>query len=121
MVLGMFTAQKSVASTDTVFVLSLEVNMTKAVKSGIFDPVLDRLYVVFDTGMADQQLVASGNNRFTLLLASGFDSGAVYHFRFRINNSLTENIDRQMLIQQGINYYYCWFNNYYLNYTMLIM
>jgi len=119
MVLGMFTAQKSVASTDTVFVFSLEVNMTKAVKSGIFDPTLDRLYVVFDTGMADQQLVASGNNRFTLLLASGFDSGAVYHFRFRINNSLTESIDRQMLIQQGINYYYCWFNNDYLNYTWL--
>ena len=117
MVLGMFTSQKSFAATDTVFVLSLGVNMTKAVRNGIFDPLLDRLYAVFDTGIADQQLVASGGNKFTLLLTEGFDSGAIYHFRFRINNSLTESVDRQVLIQQGINYYSCWWNNDYLNYT----
>ncbi|MCX6285976.1 MAG: T9SS type A sorting domain-containing protein [Bacteroidetes bacterium] len=114
---GMLTFQKGFASADTVFVLSLEINMTKAVRSGIFNPSLDHLYAVFDTAMADQQLVNSGDNKFTLLLSQGLDSGAIYHFRFRINNFLTETVNRQILIQQGINYYSCWWNNDYLNYT----
>jgi len=114
---GLLTFQRALAAADTVFVLSLEVNMTKAVRSGIFDPTLDRLYAVFDSGIPDQQLVASGNNRFTLFLSQGFDSGAVYHFRFRINDFISETIDRQILIFQGTNYYYCWWNNDYLNYT----
>ena len=117
LILGMLTSQKSVAVTDTVFVLSLEVNMTKAVIRGIFDPMLDHVYAVFDTGIADQQLVASGNNKFTLLITGGLDSGATYHFRFRINNLLTETVDRQVLIQQGTNVYSCWWNNDFLNYT----
>ena len=114
---SLFTFQKCLAATDTVFVLSLEVNMTKAVRSGIFDPSLDHLYAVFDNGLADQQLVPSSGNKFTLLLDQGLDSGAVYHFRFRINNFLTETVDRQIQILQGINYYNCWWNNDYLNYT----
>ncbi|MCX6282176.1 MAG: T9SS type A sorting domain-containing protein [Bacteroidetes bacterium] len=114
---SLFSLQKVFAASDTVFVVSLEVNMTKAVRSGIFDPSLDHLYAVFDTGMSDQQLVNSGNNKFTLILSQGFDSGAIYHFRFRINNFITETVDRQILIGQGVNYYYCWWNNDYLNST----
>jgi len=113
----LFVPSKAKASADTVFVLSLEVNMTKAIRSGIFDPTLDRLYAVFDSGFSDQQLVASGSSKYTLLLSQGVDSGAVYHFRFRINNFLTETVSRQVRIQQGINNYYCWWNNDYLNYT----
>ncbi|MCX6284367.1 MAG: T9SS type A sorting domain-containing protein [Bacteroidetes bacterium] len=114
---GMSAFQKGFAAADTVFVLSMEVNMTKAVSGGIFNPSLDHLYAVFDTGISEQQLVNSGGNKFTLLLVQGLDSGAVYHFRFRINNFLTETVDRQILIGQGINYYTCWWNNDYLNYT----
>ena len=114
---SMLKPMKATAAADTVFVLSLEVNMTKAVRSGIFDPSLDRIYAVFDSAIPDQQLVPSGNNRFTLLLTQGFDSVTVYHFRFRINDFITETVDRQVLILQGINYYYCWWNNDYLNYT----
>ncbi len=114
---GMSSFQKVFAAADTVFVLSMEINMTKAVRSGIFNPSLDHVYAVFDTGISDQQLVNSGDNIFTLMLVQGLDSGAVYHFRFRINNFLTETVDRQILIGQGVNYYNCWWNNDYLNYT----
>ncbi len=114
---GLLSIQRASGAADTVFVLSLEVNMAKAIRSGIFDPSLDRLYVVFDSGIEDQQLVASDSSKFTLMLTQGFDSGAVCHFRFRINDFITESVDRQILIGQGINYYSCWWNNAYLNYT----
>ncbi|MEI8006934.1 MAG: T9SS type A sorting domain-containing protein [Bacteroidota bacterium] len=118
LILAILTSEKSVAATDTVFVLSVEVNMTKAVRSGIFDPALDHVYAVFDTAsIGDLQLVPSGNNLFSLVVPGGIDSGFVYHFRFRINNSITETVDRQVKIGQGINYYTCWWNNDYLNYT----
>jgi len=118
LILAVLTTEKSAAATDTVFVLSLEVNMTKAIRSGIFDPTLDRLYAVFDTSaIGDLQLVPEADNKFSLLIPAGLDSGLVYHFRFRINNTLTETVDRQILIGQGLNYYYCWWNNDYLNYT----
>jgi hypothetical protein len=106
-------------SPDTVFMLSLEVNMTKAVQRGIFDPSLDRLYAVFDQQPGEVQMVPSGDNKFTLLLSQGLDSGATYTFRFRINNFITETVTRQVTIKQGVNYYYCWWNDDYLNYTWL--
>lgn len=112
-------SRKAEAATDTTFVLSLEINMTKAVRTGIFDPSLDRLYAVFDLPLGEQQLVPKGDNKFTLLLPDGVDSGQVYNFRFRINNFITETVSRQVTIKQGVNYYYCWWNNDYLNYTWL--
>jgi len=109
--------KKGHASADTVFVLSLDINMTKAVQSGIFNPSLDRLYAVFDTLLGDQQLVNAGDNKFTLNIGQGLDSGSIYHFRFRINNFITESVNRQVQIEQGVNYYSCWWNDDYLNYT----
>lgn len=114
---ALFNSNKATAAPDTTFVLSLEINMTKAVRTGIFNPGLDRLYAVFDSGIVEQQLVNSGNNKFTLFLSQVPDSGAVYKFRFRINDFITETVNRQIKILQGTNYYYCWWNNDYLNYT----
>jgi hypothetical protein len=114
---GLFLTEKTDAATDTTFILSFQVNMTKAVRRGLFSPNLDRLYVVFDTLIADQQLVASGENIYTLILSDGVDSGVIYHFHFRINNFIPETVDRQIQIQQGINTYNCWWNNDYLNST----
>ena len=118
LILAIFTSEKSFSATDTVFVLSVEVNMTKAVRSGIFNPTLDHVYAVFDTAtIGDLQLVPSGENTFSLVIPDGMDSGVVYHFRFRINNTFTETVDRQVKIGQGINYYTGWWNNEYLNYS----
>jgi hypothetical protein len=113
----LFLTETGKAATDTTFVLSLQVNMTKAVRSGLFYPSLDGLYVTFDTLIADQQLVPAGGNIYTLLIADGVDSGVIYHFHFRINGSINETVDRQILIGQGINSYSCWWNNDYLNST----
>ncbi|MEI6883519.1 MAG: T9SS type A sorting domain-containing protein [Bacteroidota bacterium] len=115
--LSLLNCPKATAATDTVFVLSLEVNMTKAIQTGIFDPSLDRLYVVFDSLLGVEQLVNSGHNKFTLLLSDGIDSGAVYNFHFQINDFITETLSRQIKIQHGINSYKYWWNNDYLNYS----
>ena len=115
---GLFITGKGNAATDTTFVLSLRVNMTKAYRSGLFTPSLDGLYVVFDTLIADQQLVASSENIYTIILSEGIDSGILYHFHFRINNSINETVDRQIVINQGINSYNCWWNDDYLNSTI---
>ena len=114
---GLFSSRTASAATDTVFVLSLEINMTRAITRGIFNPALDKIYVTFDSVISDQMLVPVGDNKYSLLLNTGIDSGAVYNFRFRINNFIIETVNRQILIRQGINSYYCWWNNDFLNYT----
>jgi hypothetical protein len=97
--------------TDTVFGASFRVNMSKAVMQGIFDPDSDYVYLVADHGIAPIRMVPEPGLKYAFTLGSGLDSGEVYNYHFRINDSLDENVNRQLTAVQGITYVNVWWND----------
>ncbi|NQV01056.1 MAG: hypothetical protein HQ542_00280, partial [Bacteroidia bacterium] len=78
------------SSKDTTYYFFFELNMTKAIQDSLFEPDSGQVYVDFDESIPDLLLLKSPNNVFNGLQIGGLDSGATYHFRFRINDTIYE-------------------------------
>ena len=104
-------------SKDTTYYFYFEVNMTKAVQDGIFDPDSNQVYVDFNESIPDLLLLKSPNNLYNGLQIGGLDSGATYHFRFRIDDDIYETINREATALPGITDILAWWNDEYLNTT----
>jgi hypothetical protein len=96
---------------DTIFAFSFNVNMSKAVQQGIFHPDSDYVYVVPDHGIAAVRMVPGPGYKYSFLLSSGLDSGEVFQFRFRINDSLNETVTRSAVAAQGTVVINAWWND----------
>lgn len=102
---------------DTTFSFLFRVKMAKAVSQGIFEPDSGSVYAVSEPGFGTIQLAAGSDNIYEAVLGTGLDSGQVYNFRFRINDTLYESVTRQITAQPGINEYTAWWNNDPINIT----
>ncbi len=102
---------------DTTYYFYFELNMTKAIQDGIFDPDSGQVSVDFDESIPDLLLLKSPNNVYNGLLFTGLDSGATYHFRFRINDTIYESVNREATALPGTTDILAWWNDEYLNTT----
>ncbi|TSA30486.1 MAG: T9SS C-terminal target domain-containing protein [Bacteroidetes bacterium] len=102
---------------DTTYQLLFELNMTKAIQEGIFDPDSGQVYVDFAEPIPDLLLMKGANRVFNGVIQQGLDSGATYHFRFRINDTIYDSIDREATALPGITTISTWWNDDFLNTT----
>jgi hypothetical protein len=102
---------------DTTFSLLFQVKMAKAVSQGIFNPDSGIVYAVSETGFGTIQLAAGANDVYAGVLATGLDSGQTYTFRFRINDTVYENVTRQITANPGVTEYFAWWNDDPINVT----
>ena len=102
---------------DTTYHFLFHLNMTKAIQDGLFDPDSDQVYVDFEEPIPDLQLLEGANRVFSGLIQQGLDSGTTYHFRFRINDTIYESIEREATAIPGVTEINAWWNDEYLNTT----
>lgn len=102
---------------DTSYNFLFELNMTKAIQDGLFDPDSDYVYVDFAESIPDLLLFEGPDRIFSGIIQQGLDSGATYHFRFRINDTIFETINREATALPGVTTIRAWWNNEYLNTT----
>ena len=102
---------------DTTYYFYFELNMTKAIQDGLFDPDSGQVYVDFDESLPDLLLLKSPNNVYNGLQIGGLDSGTTYHFRFRINDTIFESVNREATALPGTTDILAWWNDEYLNTT----
>jgi len=110
-----------ISKPDTVFGFNFQVNMTKAVQDGIFRPDSDYVYVVLDQGISPMSLVPGPSFTYSALITNGLDSGKTYNYKYRINDSVWETVDRTATAVQGITTIKTWWNLDALNYTAFIV
>jgi hypothetical protein len=96
-------------STDPKF--SFKVNMNKAIQDGIFDPITDDVFVTLDHGIAPLMLDPHPDFTYTGLIETGLDSGEVYNFKFRINYTTYEDVNRQATAVPGTTVIDVWWND----------
>jgi len=96
---------------DTTFTLTFQVKMSKAVEEGIFNPEADLLYLEFEASLPSALLVRNPGNIYSVTISNGVDSGATYHFRTRINDTLYETISRQVTVSEVNNTMVFWWND----------
>lgn len=106
----------SVSDTSYQFVFKL--NMTKAIMDSIFVPDSNQVYVDFEESLSDLLLYEGADRIFSGVIQEGLDSGATYHFRFRINDSTYESVNREAVVLPGVNVIQAWWNDEYLNTTI---
>jgi len=110
-----------IAKPDTIFGFNFQVNMTKAVEEGIFQPDSDYVYVVLDQGISPMTLVPGPSFTYSALVTNGLDSGKTYNYKYRINDSVWETVDRTAIALQGITTIKTWWNMDALNYTAFVV
>ncbi|MBN1199882.1 MAG: T9SS type A sorting domain-containing protein [Bacteroidales bacterium] len=106
------------AISDTSYHFLFELNMTKAIQDGFFDPDSDQVYVDFDESIPDLLLFEGSDRVFSGLIQEGLDSGATYHFRFRVNDTVFESVNREAVALPGVTVIQTWWNDEYLNTTI---
>jgi hypothetical protein len=95
--------------TTTKFKFNL--NMTKAINDGIFDPVVDGVFVDI-TGLGLTELTdANADKIYDAFVEEGIQIDTVYHFKFRINTATYETVDRTITGATGTTTYDAWWNN----------
>jgi hypothetical protein len=89
------------------------VNMKKAIGDGIFDPVSDGVYAVLEGHDTVPMITVGGTTpyKFTATISTGVDSGVVYNYKFRINTSLYETVERQITGAPGPTAVEKWWND----------
>jgi hypothetical protein len=107
----------SVDIADTSYNFLFKLNMTKAIQDGLFNADSDNVYVDFEEAVPDLQLLQGSDRLYSGLVQQGLDSGLTYHYNFRINDSIDETIDREVIASPGITEIYAWWNDEYLNTT----
>jgi hypothetical protein len=105
------------ASADTTWSVSLRLNMTKAVNQHIFYPDSDYVYIIMDHGIQPFRLVPGPGYTYTGTLFDELDSGITYHYKFRINDSVWETVNRSVTAQPGMVTVTAWWNDEPINYT----
>jgi hypothetical protein len=111
----------SPAFTDTACAFRFELNMTKAIQDGFFDPDSDQVFVTFTESFPEQTLLKSPHHVYEGFLTQGIDSGMTIHFRFRINDTVYENNLREAVAVPGTTILRAWWNDEYLNTTTFRM
>ncbi|MFH1161585.1 MAG: T9SS type A sorting domain-containing protein [bacterium] len=106
---------------DTTYAFLFELNMTKAIQSGLFDPDSDQVYVTFTEPIPELLLLESPNNIYESYITQGLDSGTTYHFRFRINDTVFETVNREAIAAPGTTVIQAWWNDEYLNTTTFLI
>jgi|GEM_PF-316800 len=109
------------ASPDTTWSVSFRLNMTGAVDQQIFIPDSDYVSVIMDQGIPPLKLVQGAGYIYTGTLHDELDPGVTYHYQFRINDSLSETINRSVTAQTGMVNITAWWNNEPLNITTFIV
>ena len=105
------------ANTDTTWSVSFKLNMTKAVSQQIFHPDSDYVSVIMDHGIEPFKLVPGPGYTYTGTLFDELDSGVTYHYKFRINDTTWETVDRSLTAQPGTVTVTAWWNDEPINYT----
>ena len=109
------------ANPDTTWSVSFRLNMSKAVNQHIFIPDSDYVYLIMDQGIEPLRLVAGPGYTYTATLFDQLDSGITYHYKFRINDTVWENVNRTVTAKPGIVYVAAWWNNEPINITTFIV
>jgi hypothetical protein len=102
---------------DTTFSVTFEVNMAKAISQGVFDPDTDLIYVIIDHEIGTTVMVPAADEVYTLTLPA-FDSGVTYNYKYRINDTIWESVNRYVTPVQGNILLRSWWNNIPLNVTI---
>ena len=121
MIILLSTCNYASAAPDTTWSVSFQVNMTKSVKENIFHPDSDYVYVIMDQGILPLKLVEGPGNNYTGTLFNELDSNKTYHFKFRINDSTWETVNRKVIPLPGMVNISAWWNDDPLNYTTFIV
>ncbi len=108
------------AKPDTTWSVSFSLNMTKAVNQHVFSPDSDYVYLVMD-GIQPLRLVPEPGYTYSALLFDQLDSGVTYNYKFRINDSVFETVNRSVKAQPGMVSVSAWWNNEPLNITTFIV
>ncbi len=106
---------------DTSYHFLFKLNMTKAIQDGLFNPDSDLVYVDFEETIPNLLLYEGIDRVFSGLIQQGLDSGSTYHFRFRINDTIFESIDREETANPGVTEVNTWWDDEYLNTTTFRM
>ena len=109
------------ANPDTTWSVSFRLNMSKAVSQHIFRPDSDYVYLIMDNGIEPFRLVAGPDYTYTATLFNQLDSGVTYHYQFRINDNVWENVNRTVTPKPGVVYVSAWWNNEPSNITTFIV
>ncbi|MBE0646894.1 MAG: T9SS type A sorting domain-containing protein [Bacteroidales bacterium] len=104
---------------DTSYTFRFNLNMTKAIQDSVFNPNNDSVYVDFEENIPDVLLFEGPDRVYSGVVQQGLDSGMTYHFQFRINDTLTETIDREITAVPGVTEVTAWWNDDYLNTTTI--
>jgi hypothetical protein len=111
------TGNKVTAATDTTWSVSFQVNMSKAVKDNIFRPDSDAVYLVLDQGILPLKLVPGPGYNYSGTLYNELDSNKTYHYKFRINDSTWEAVNRSVTPVPGMLNVSVWWNDDPINVT----
>ena len=120
-VLFLVSLNASSAKPDTTCSASFQLNMTKAVSGHIFDPDSDYVSLVMDHGIQPIRLLPGPGLIYSVTLSDQLDSGTIYHYKFAINNSLLETVNRSFTAQPGMVSMTAWWNNESLNITTFVV
>jgi hypothetical protein len=114
------SSNANAANTDTTYSVSFNLNMSKAVNQHIFTPDSDYVYLIMDS-IQPLRLIPGPGYTYTGLLFDQLDPGKTYPYKFRINDSLTETVNRVVAAQPGVVDVTAWWNNDPLNITTFIV
>ena len=106
---------------DTTYGVEFRLDLSKAVEQQIFRPDSDQVFMVADHGLAPLRLVKGPGNKYTGIVSTGLDSGAIYQYKFRINQDLYETVDRTFEAKPGYQILDAWWNNDPVNRTTFIV
>lgn len=97
--------------------VTFQLNMTKMAQEQLFNPDSDYLWIIMDQGVDPLRLVPGPGYNYSCTLYTELDSGITYHYKFRINDTLWETVNRSITAKPGMVYVNAWWNNEALNYT----
>jgi hypothetical protein len=95
--------------------------MTKAVNQHLFSPDSDYVYLVMDHGILPLRLLPEPGYTYTGTILNELEPGVIYHYQFRINDSLPETVNRTITAQPGLVSVSAWWNNEPLNITTFVV
>ena len=118
---GVSLNQVAFSKTDTTYSVEFRLNLSKAVAQHIFLPDSDVVYAIMDHGIEPLQLVVGPDYVYSGILPPGLDSGVIYQYKFRINDSVFETVSRTFQAKPGIVTLSAWWNDDPANRTTFLV
>jgi hypothetical protein len=106
---------------DTTYGVEFRLDLSKAIEQQIFSPDSDQVFMVADHGLVPLRLVQGPGNKYTGIISAGLDSGAIYQYKFRINQDLYETVDRIFVAKPGYQILSSWWNDDPANRTTFLV